>query len=208
MENIKVQLFEDNAGLRNMIAVLIDNTNGYSLCGAFENGENAAKHFSELNPDVILCDIDMPIVNGLEAVKQIRTINKQVQIIMWTVFDGDEYLFEALALGANGYLLKGTPPAQLLESITEVMNGGAPMSPSIAKKVLQSFSKSQTPNNLSEREKEILTELVSGKSYKMIAEATGITFQTVKTHLKNIYDKLHVHSQSEAVAKAIRERLI
>ena len=106
MENIKVLLFEDNAGLRSMIAVLINNTNGYSLCGAFENGEHAAKHFSELNPDVILCDIDMPIVNGLEAVKQIRAINKQVHIIMWTVFDGDEYLFEALTLGANGYLLK------------------------------------------------------------------------------------------------------
>ena len=106
MENIKVLLFEDNAGLRSMIAVLINNTNGYSLCGAFENGEHAAKKFSELNPDVILCDIDMPIVNGLEAVKQIRAINKQVHIIMWTVFDGDEYLFEALTLGANGYLLK------------------------------------------------------------------------------------------------------
>lgn len=208
METIKVQLYEDNASLREMISVLIENTNGFSLCGAFENAADAALQFTELKPDVILFDIDMPVVNGLQGVKQIRKINQQVQIIMWTVFDSDDYLFEALTLGANGYLLKGTPPTQILESITEVINGGAPMSPSIAKKVLQSFSKSQTPNNLSEREKEILAELVNGKSYKMIAAALNISFQTVKTHLKNIYDKLHVHSQSEAVAKAIKERLI
>ncbi|MEP7263289.1 MAG: response regulator transcription factor, partial [Bacteroidota bacterium] len=194
MENIKVQLYEDNSGLREMISVMINNTPGYSLSGAFENASNAGTNFTTLKPDVILFDIDMPEVNGLQGVKEVRSINKDVQIIMWTVFDSDEYLFEALSLGANGYLLKGTPPAQILESITEVMNGGAPMSPSIAKKVLQYFSRtvSTGENKLSPREKEILTELVNGKSYKMIAETLSISFQTVKTHLKNIYDKLHV----------------
>ena len=139
-----------------------------------------------------------------------QLMKRVVFIVMWTVFDHDEYLFEALKLGANGYLLKGTPPAQILEAITEVSNGGAPMSPSIAKKVLQYFSKAPVTDTeaLTEREKEILTELVNGKSYKMIAAALGISLQTVKTHFKNIYDKLHVHSQSEAVAKAIKERLI
>ena len=210
MENIKVQVYEDNAALREMITMMIENTSGYTLTGAYENAANAVVNFTKLKPDVILFDIDMPVVNGLEGVESIRKINREVQIIMWTVFDSDEYLFEALTLGANGYLLKGTPPVQILESITEVMNGGAPMSPSIAKKVLQYFSKLnlQQENNLSPREKEILGELVSGKSYKMIAVALNISFQTVKTHLKNIYDKLHVHSQSEAVAKAIKERLI
>lgn len=210
MENIKVQLYEDNPGLREMISVMINNTPGYSLSGAFENARDAGINYTTLKPDVILFDIDMPEVNGLHGVKEVRSINKNVQIIMWTVFDSDEYLFEALTLGANGYLLKGTSPAQILESITEVMNGGAPMSPSIAKKVLQYFSRttSNEENKLSPREKEILSELVNGKSYKMIAETLTISFQTVKTHLKNIYDKLHVHSQSEAVAKAIKERLI
>jgi DNA-binding NarL/FixJ family response regulator len=210
MEDIKVQLYEDNSELREMISVLINNTKGYSLSGAFENAADTVQNFNALKPDVILFDIDMPKVNGLEGVKMIRKVNREVHIIMWTVFDSDEHLFEALRLGANGYLLKGTAPLQILESISEVVNGGAPMSPSIAKKVLQYFSKLHKPleNNLSPREKEILGELVSGKSYKMIAATLNISFQTVKSHLKNIYDKLHVHSQSEAVAKAIKERLI
>jgi DNA-binding NarL/FixJ family response regulator len=210
MENITVQLYEDNAGLRNMLSLLIENTAGYKLCGAFENAADAVKNFSEQKPDVILLDIEMPVVNGLEGVKLIRSVDKNVFIIMWTVFDSDGYLFEALKLGANGYMLKGTPPSQILESVKEVFNGGAPMSPSIAKRVLQYFSQKPATDSeaLSPREKEILSELVNGKSYKMIASALGISFETVKTHLKKIYDKLHVHSQSEAVAKALKERLI
>jgi DNA-binding NarL/FixJ family response regulator len=193
-----------------MLSLLIENTQGFRLCGAFENAADAKKNLSEQKPDVILFDIEMPLVNGLEGVKQIRSVDKNIFIIMWTVFDGDEYLFEALKLGANGYLLKGTPPSQILEAILEVLNGGAPMSPPIAKKVLQHFSQKPASDAevLSPREKEILQELVNGKSYKMIGAALGISFETVKTHLKKIYDKLHVHSQSEAVAKAIKERLI
>jgi DNA-binding NarL/FixJ family response regulator len=210
MESIKVQLYEDNTRLREMLSMLIENTEGYTLCGAFENASGAGAQYSTHQPDVILMDIDMPEVNGLEGVKQIRAVNKNVFIIMWTVYDSDNYLFEALKQGANGYLLKGTSPSQILEAVTEVFNGGAPMTPSVAKRVLQHFSNTanKTEAGLTERETEILALLVDGKSYKMIAEALGISLQTVKTHLKNIYDKLHVHSQTEAVAKAIKERLV
>lgn len=210
MENIRVQLYEDNSGLREMLSLLIANTEGYTLCGASENASGVLTDLRTNKTDVILMDIDMPVTNGLEGVKQIRAINKNVFIIMWTVFDSDDYLFESLKQGANGYLLKGTSPSQILEAITEVFNGGAPMTPSVAKRVLQHFSNTtgKTETGLTVRETEILSKLVDGKSYKMIAEALGISLQTVKTHLKNIYDKLHVHSQTEAVSKAIRERLI
>jgi DNA-binding NarL/FixJ family response regulator len=210
MENIRIQLYEDNPQLREMITLLIEKTDGYTLCGAFENASAIISNYSSNEPDVILMDIDMPAVNGLEGVKRIRTISRNVFIIMWTVYDSDDYLFESLKQGANGYLLKGTPPLQILESITEVYNGGAPMTPSIARRVLQHFSqaKVKTESDLTTRETEILSTMVDGKSYKMIAETLGISLQTVKTHLKNIYDKLHVHSQTEAVAKALKEKLI
>jgi DNA-binding NarL/FixJ family response regulator len=193
-----------------MLSLLIAGTDGFILCGAFENASGITAGFSMNKPDVILMDIDMPEVNGLEGVKQLRTVSKDVPVIMWTVFDSDDYLFEALRSGANGYLLKGTAPLQIIEAIKEVLNGGAPMTPSVAKRVLQHFSDStrKTASGLTTRETEILARLVDGKSYKMIAEILGISLQTVKTHLKNIYDKLHVHSQTEAVAKAIKERLI
>jgi DNA-binding NarL/FixJ family response regulator len=209
MGNIRVQLYEDNARLREILSLLIEKTDGYILCGAFENASQIVSECAINRPDVILMDIDMPVVNGLEGVKQLRSINKTVFIIMWTVYDSDDYLFEALKQGANGYLLKGTSPVQILESISEVFNGGAPMTPSVAKRVLQQFSRvTKTETCLTSRETEILSKLVDGKSYKMIAEILGISLQTVKTHLKNIYDKLHVHSQTEAVAKALREKLI
>ena len=210
MKDISVQLYEDNAGLREMISMLIDSTSGFMLKGAFDTATNAFENYKEYLPDVMLFDIDMPGANGIDGVKSIRKNNIDVNIIMWTVFDTDDYLFDALRAGANGYLLKGTPPKEILEAITEVMNGGAPMSPVIARRVLQSFNIVNSPSqvNLSPREKIILTELVSGKSYKMIAASLNISFQTVKTHIKNVYDKLHVHSQSEAVAKAIKERLV
>jgi DNA-binding NarL/FixJ family response regulator len=210
MESIKVQLYEDNTRLRNMLSMLIENTDGYVLSGAFENPSDIISNVKASKPDVILMDIEMPEVNGLEGVKRIRSENKNIFIIMWTVYDSDNYLFEALKQGANGYLLKGTSPAQILEAVTEVFNGGAPMTPSVAKRVLQYFSNTvnKAEARLTERETEILASLVDGNSYKMIGEELGISLQTVKTHLKNIYDKLHVHSQTEAVAKAIKERLV
>jgi DNA-binding NarL/FixJ family response regulator len=210
MESIKVLLYEDNTRLRNMLSMLIENTDGYTLCGAYENPSDIVSNVRAGKPDVILMDIEMPKVNGLEGVKRIRSENKHIFIIMWTVYDSDNYLFEALKQGANGYLLKGTSPTQILESVTEVFNGGAPMTPSVAKRVLQYFSNTtnKTEARLTARETEILASMVDGNSYKMIGEELCISLQTVKTHLKNIYDKLHVHSQTEAVAKAIKERLV
>ena len=214
---INIQIYEDNAGLRSMLSMLFENTPGYALAGAYENAADAVSNFRTGKPDVILFDIEMPEVNGLEGVKQIRAEERKaktaappVPIIMWTVFDQDEYLFEALKLGASGYLLKGATPAQILEAVTEVRHGGAPMSPPIARKVLQYFSQAPAAGDyaLTPREVELLSLMVDGKSYKMIASDLNISLQTVKTHLKHIYEKLQVHSQSEAVAKAIKERLV
>ena len=157
-------------------------------------------------------DLDMPEVNGLQGIQMVRMANVNLPILVLTIFDDDQSLFDSLCLGACGYLLKGSSPAQILQAIEDVYNGGAPMSPTIARKVVAAFSKysSRSSNdfNLSPREKEILASLVKGNSYKLVASELDISIQTVKTHIKNVYEKLHVHSQSEAVAKAIRERLV
>ena len=158
----------------------------------------------------------MPGINGVEAVKLLKKDFPRLTVVMQTVFEDDEKVFAAICNGASGYLLKDTPPARLMESIVEAYNGGAPMSPSIAKKVLALFQKhlSPTPDaagekyNLTNREKDILLGLVNGQSYKMIAEVYHISFDTVRTHVRNIYEKLHVASSTQAVAKAIKERLV
>jgi DNA-binding NarL/FixJ family response regulator len=207
---LRVQVYEDNDELRSMLSMLLSHSPGFELCGAFSNCAGVLHNLSSLRPDVILCDIDMPEVNGIEGVRLIRSKNKQVLILMYTVFDDNEHLFEALCEGANGYLLKGDSPAEILSAIREVYEGGAPMSPGIAKKVIQTFAmqRQKTDSDLTLREKEVLTLMVKGKSAKMIAAETELSFQTVRTHIKNIYDKLHVHSQTEAVSKAIKERLV
>ena len=155
----------------------------------------------------------MPVVNGIEAVKKIRQFDKKVQIIMLTVFDDNNHVFDAICAGANGYLLKKYISEKLISSIQEVLNGGAPMSPGIARMIINNMQQSvkQAPVNnyqLTPREKDILTLLSKGNSYKLIAAELNISIETVRTHLKNIYDKLHVHSQIEAVSKAINERLV
>ena len=207
---LRVQIYEDNDELRNMLSMLLTHSAGFELCGAFSNCAEAITNVTENKPDVILCDIDMPGVDGITGVRMIRKENKKVLILMYTVFDDNEHLFDALCEGANGYLLKGDSPAEILNAIKEVHEGGAPMSPAIARKVIGFFGQQRKTNDsaLTEREKEILLLMVQGKSAKMIASHTGITFQTVRTHIKNIYEKLHVHSQTEAVSKAIKERLV
>jgi DNA-binding NarL/FixJ family response regulator len=207
---LRVQVYEDNDELRNMLSMLLSHSAGFEICGAFSNCTGVLKNISEKKPDVILCDIDMPGVDGIEGVRIIREKNKEVLIIMYTVFDDNEHLFDALCEGANGYLLKGESPAEILAAIKEVYEGGAPMSPGIAKKVLGLFAKQRQKgkSDLTEREKEILSLMIQGKSAKMISSHINISFQTVRTHIKNIYDKLHVHSQTEAVSKAIKERLV
>ena len=209
-EILRVQIYEDNDELRNILSLLLTHSKGFDLCGAFSNCSGVLKNISDNLPDVILCDIDMPEVDGIEGVRIIRKQNKDILILMYTVFDDNEHLFEALCEGANGYLLKGDSPVEILHSLREMFEGGAPMSPGIAKKVIKLFAMQheKTESDLTIREKEILTLMVEGKSAKMIADRTGITFDTVRTHIKNIYKKLHVHSQTEAVSKAIKERLV
>jgi DNA-binding NarL/FixJ family response regulator len=160
----------------------------------------------------VLMDIDMPVVNGLQGLAIVRKHFPEVHVLMLTVFDDNEHIFEAICAGAVGYLLKRTQPARLIEAIQDAHRGGAPMTSSIARKVLTMFAKSNQKSdnqrNLTDREQEILALLVAGNSYKMIAAALRISIDTVRSHIKNIYEKLHVHSQTEAVAKAIREKLI
>lgn len=209
---IKVLIYEDNPQLREGLTMLIDGSEGFQVAGAFKNCSNIIYEVGAYKPDVILMDIDMPGVNGLEGLKIVRQQNSKVSILMLTVFDDNKNIFEALQNGANGYLLKKTPPAKLLEYIQEASTGGAPMTSSVAAQVLKMFSQIHLPAekdyHLSVREKQVLQFLVKGYSYKMIAAEMFIAMDTVRSHIKKIYEKLHVNSKSEAVAKAFRDRLV
>lgn len=210
---IKVLIYEDNPQLREGLSMLINGSDGYEVQATYKNCANVVEEVEAWKPDVILMDIDMPGVNGIEGLKLIRQKNLDVKILMLTVFDDNKNVFESLKAGANGYVLKKTPPAKLLEYIGEAASGGAPMTASIATQVLKMFSEIQAPSsgenyNLSDREKEVLQFLVNGYSYKMIAAEMYISIDTVRSHIKNIYEKLHVNSKSEAVAKAFKDKLL
>lgn len=209
---IKVVLYEDNPQLREGLTMLLNGSEGFEVTGAFKNCNDVVKEVAALSPDVILMDIDMPGINGIEGLKLIRQSNMNVKILMLTVFDDNKNVFEAVKNGANGYLLKKTPPAKLLEYIQEAHTGGAPMSSSIATQVLKMFSQlhsdPRSDYSLSEREKQVLQLLVNGYSYKMIASEIYISIDTVRSHIKKIYEKLHVNSKSEAVAKAFKHKIV
>ncbi|MBK8143341.1 MAG: response regulator transcription factor [Chitinophagaceae bacterium] len=209
---IKVMLYEDNPQLREGLTMLIEGSEGFTVLASFKNCNNVSSEVEAFKPDVILMDIDMPGVNGIEGLKIIRQHNQEVKVLMLTVFDDNKNVFEALKSGANGYVLKKTPPAKLLEYILEAASGGAPMTSSVATQVLKMFSEVQVPQgedyNLSDREKEVLQHLVNGYSYKMIASDMFIAIDTVRSHIKKIYEKLHVNSKSEAVAKAFKDKII
>jgi DNA-binding NarL/FixJ family response regulator len=209
---IRLLIYEDNPQLREGLSMLINGSDGFEVLAAYKNCNSILEELEAWKPDVILMDIDMPGVNGIEGLKQVRKVNAEVKILMLTVFDDNRNVFESLKSGANGYVLKKTPPAKLLEYINEAASGGAPMTASIATQVLKMFSEMQNPvhaeYNLSEREKQVLQFLVNGYSYKMIAAEMFIAVDTVRSHIKKIYEKLQVNSKSEAVAKAFKDNIL
>ena len=213
-QTIKVILYEDNPDMREGLSTLLAFTKNMELAGSFINCKDCEVHIQALRPDVILMDIEMPETNGLDGIRSIRRINNDVKIIVLTVFEDNQNVFDAICAGANGYLLKKSSPQQIIDAIYDALNGGAPMTSSIASKVLRllqdtSLSVQQQENyGLTKREKEILNSLVNGNSYKMIAAEQEITIDTVKSHLKKIYQKLQVHSQTEAVAKALKNKIV
>lgn len=210
--SIRILLYDDSEALRMSITALIAQQNGLELIVALPNAETVEADIGELKPDVVLMDIDMPVVNGVEAVRKIRRINDQLPVIMLTVFDDNDNIFSAVCAGATGYILKRYATVEIPDAIRNVCSGGAPMTGSVARKVLQMLPEARTPaneiTNLSKRETQILRFLVNGYSYKMIAPELNISVDTVRFHIKKIYDKLHVHSATEAVSKAIRNKLI
>ena len=211
---IKVIVVEDNDTIREGLKILIGGTEGYSCIADFPKCEIMLKSLKKLNPDVLLMDIGLPGMNGIEGIKQAEKILPDLTILVLTVYEENDLIFDALCAGACGYLVKKTPPSKLLEAINEAYHGGAPMSSHIARKVIDFFQQKNrttqrgSQNILTPREKEILSGLVEGNSFRTIADSLFISIETVRFHFRNIYKKLHVHSQSEAVVKAIKEGLI
>ena len=205
----KITIFEDNDRLRESLAYLLK-MNNYEVTGDYNQCNDAANIVRVYKPDVVLMDIDMPGESGIRGVALVKEAKPDTAVIMYTVFEDDEKLFQCLCAGANGYLLKKTPPAKLFDAIQEVLEGGAPMSPSIARKVLNTFKAKPESNNylLSPREIEVLQWLIKGYSIKIIASEMNLAFDTVRSHLKNIYQKLHVNCGKEAIAKALNERIV
>ena len=211
--NIRVTIFEDNNSLRQSLYQLINGSDGFKCVGAFEDCLDLFKNIEDTKPDVVLMDIEMPGINGIEAVSMLREKYPSLKILMQTIFEDSEKIFQSILAGASGYILKNTSPSRFLDFIKETYEGGAPMSPSVATKVLKMMvqqSPSTKPDdfNLSDREKEILSCLVKGMSYKLIADACFISIDTVRGHIRSIYEKLHVHSKGEAIATAIKGRIV
>lgn len=212
---INIIIVEDNETIREGLKILIDGTDDYNCTATFSNCEDLLKKVKKLKYDIMLMDIDLPGMSGIEGIKILKQMNKDVIILVLTIYDENELVFDALCAGASGYLVKKTPPARLLEAILEAYDGGAPMSSQIARKVVNFFQQNrqivhhdESSANLTPREKEVLGGLVEGHSIKAIADSLFISIETVRFHFRNIYKKLHVHSQSEAVVKAIKEGLV
>jgi len=208
---IRVLIFEDNPDFIDSLGELISNSKGIELVGVYNNCKNVVRNVEHHQPEVILMDIDMPVENGLQGLRTLRTAGYEVSVLMLTVFDDNDRVFQAICYGASGYILKRTAPEKIIEAINEAHTGGAPMTPSVAKQVLklfsQPFQKSADLLTLTPREHDVLSYLVRGYSYKMAAGEMNVGLETLRYHIKNIYSKLHVNSKSEAVAKAIQNKI-
>ena len=209
---IRVLLFEDNTDLAESLGELMKDTDDIRLIAHYTNAQKAERHVAYHHPDIVLMDIDMPVENGLQGLRAIRAAGSGVMVLMFTVMEDTENVFQAICHGASGYLLKQTAPEKILEGIREAVSGGAPMTPSIARRVLKLMKHGPAPASsdefhLSERERQILNLLVLGHTYKHIASDLNIAYATVNKHVSNVYAKLRVQSASEAVALAIRKGL-
>ena len=211
---INVVIVEDNKNIREGLAALINGTEGFKCQGAYSDCESFLKDIDSLKMDVVLMDIALPGMNGIEGVKKAKKINPDINILMLTIYEESEIVYEAICAGAYGYLVKKTPPSRLIDAIREVYEGGSPMSSRIARQVITSFQTFQDARtvdsqyNLSPRELEVLKHLAEGSNYQEIADELFISVDTVRHHIRNIYKKLQVHSQSEAVAIEIRKKII
>jgi len=203
-----VSIVEDNDKLRGTLARVLNRADGFRCVSQYANAEDALKDLPQVRPDVVLMDINLPGMNGVKCVQQLKTLLPGIQVMMLTVYEDTENIFNALAAGANGYMLKRTPSKELLEAIQEVHQGGSPMTMHIARKVVQSFQRSAasvpSTENLSEREQQVLDLLSLGLMYKEIADKLGISYETVHTYIRRIYEKLQVRTRTEAVAKFLR----
>lgn len=209
---IKVAIVEDQRDIREGLATILKFTSGFDCIGSYRSMEEALEKVGFDLPDIMLVDIGLPGMNGIEGIRLLKERHPHILLLMLTVYDDDEMIFDALCAGANGYLLKKTPPARLIESLREAMDGGAPMSPEVAHRVIKLFREIRPPQradyHLTPHETRLLKLLCEGHNYKTAAAALGVSVTTVAFHMRHIYEKLQVHSKSEAVAKALRNRLV
>ncbi|MFL5809575.1 MAG: response regulator [Flavisolibacter sp.] len=214
--NIRVAIFEDNVLVRESMQAILNGSPGYTCCGAYGDASQLEHKIRSSNPDVVMMDIEMPGISGIEATGIIHEHFPEVKVLIQTVFNDSDKIFNALCAGASGYILKNETPSKQIEAINEVFNGGAPISSSIAKKMMQFFLQKNvilvTPGSidyqLSEREKDILALMTHGHNYRSIADKAFISYETVRTHVKRIYKKLHVASRAEAILKAQQQGLV
>ena len=209
---LKVGIIEDQSKIREGLRSLIDGTDGYRCVCSFGSMEEALAKIDRELPDVLLMDIGLPGMSGIEGIRRIKASHPGLSVLMLTVYDDDQRIFDALCAGASGYLLKKTPPARLLDSLQEVMGGGAPMSPDVARRVVALFREFRPPadtgHQLTPHEIRILKLLVEGYNYKTAADELDVSINTIRFHMRSIYEKLQVHSKSEAVSKALRQRIV
>jgi DNA-binding NarL/FixJ family response regulator len=209
---IRTAIVEDERQIREGLTTLINRTNGYRCTGSFRSMEEALEGIKREVPDIALCDIGLPGMSGIEGIRILKERYPQLEVLMLTVYDDDDRIFDALCAGASGYLLKRTSSARLLEGLREAVTGGAPISPEIASRVIKLFRDIRPPDRadyeLTPHETRLLKLIVEGHNYTTAAEELGVSYNTVKFHMRHVYEKLQVHSKSEAVAKALRDRLI